>query len=96
MLSGIGLQEFLFVLVPLVLLLCWLLSLFIGKYRTNLILSMLLVLFDLPYTFGFLAVLIGRGMFGFTALSFSLFFGLVCFLVGIVGIISYLKRLKEY
>ena len=32
MLSGIGLQEFLFVLVPLVLLLCWLLSLFIAWF----------------------------------------------------------------
>ena len=93
MLSGIGLQEFLFVLVPLVLLLCWLLSLFIGKYRTNLIVSMLLVLFDLPYTLGVLAVMSGRGMFGFTALSLALVFGLVCFLVGVWVIISYVRRL---
>ena len=93
MFGGIDLQDLLFVLVPLVLLLCWLLSRYLGKYRTNLIVSMLLVLFDLPYTLGVLAVMSGRGMFGFTALSLALVFGLVCFLVGVWGIISYVRRL---
>jgi hypothetical protein len=60
MFGGIDLQEILFVVVPLVLLLCWLLSRYLGKYRTNLIVSMLLVLFDLPYTLGVLAVMSGR------------------------------------
>jgi hypothetical protein len=83
MLSALGLQEILFVVVPLVLLLCWLLSLGIGKYRTNLILSMLLVLFDLPYTVGFLAVVSGRNLFGFTTVSPALVFGLICCLVGV-------------
>jgi hypothetical protein len=93
MLSGIGFQEILFVLVPLVLLLGWLLSRGRGKYRTNLIISMLLALFDLPYTVGFIAVLIGRNMFGFTTVSPALVFGLICCLVGVWGIISYMKRL---
>jgi hypothetical protein len=93
MLSSIRFQQLLFVLVPIVVLLGWLLSLGIGKYRTNLILSILLVLFDLPYTVALLAVLVGRNLFGFTTVSPALVFGLVCLLVGVFGIISYVKRL---
>ena len=93
MLSSIRFQQLLFVLVPIVVLLGWLLSLGIGKYRTNLILSMLLVLFGLPYTVALLAVLVGRNLFGFTTVSPALVFGLVCLLVGVFGIISYVKRL---
>jgi len=90
---SIGVQELLFVLLPLVLLLFWLISLFMGRYRTNLILSILLVLFDLPYTIGFISVLSGKRMFGFTSLSYSLFLGLICFILGVLGIISYVNRL---
>jgi hypothetical protein len=90
-------EDPLFILLPLILLLFWLIALFTYRYAALLFWSVLLVIFTLPHMISLVAFLLGRpGMFGLRFFSFTLLEGVVCFFVGILAIPESIARSRRY
>jgi len=89
-LKGLGVQDFFFLILPIVLLVFWILFYRAKNYIAILILSILLVLFSLPHLLIIPAVLGGGGSFGSDSLLYlllPLLLGGFCLVLGIWGTI---------
>jgi hypothetical protein len=88
MFFGLYTDRLIFYFLPLLFLLFLVIAYLRARYGFMLLWSILLVLFDLPHLLSFYTVMNGTfGVFAETDLSPFLILGVVCFVMGIVGII---------
>jgi hypothetical protein len=86
--------AYLFLLLPLLLLLVWFLAFQSKRYGAMLLWGILLVIFDLLHIAAIYASLRDVGRLKLDIVSVLLILGVVCFLIGIFGIVSGVKGLK--
>jgi hypothetical protein len=85
--------AYLFLLLPLLLLLVWFLAFQSKRYGAMLLWGILLVIFDLLHIAAIYASLRDVGRLKLDIVSVLLILGVVCFLIGIFGIVSGVKGL---
>jgi hypothetical protein len=89
-------EDPLFILIPLLLLIFWYISYLTHRYTAMFFWSVLLVVVTLPPIISFIAHWLGRSdLFGLRFSSFTLFEGLVSFVVGTLAIFESIALLRR-
>jgi hypothetical protein len=91
---GLDLWGYLLLFLPLLLLVVWYLAYQSQRYGAVLLWSILLVVFDIPHVAGIYFRLRGDATLNLDLGTVGLVIGVLCFLVGIYGIVSGVKGLR--